>query len=60
MKRKCGHMMQAAGAIVLFAAAGASDSGVISVGGLVYALGCAALVFAAGFCIARTGAAAPR
>ena len=60
MKQKCGHIMQAAGIVGLFLAAGASDAGAVSVSELAYALLCAGLVFAAGLRMVRAGAAATR
>ena len=53
MRKKIGNLMQAAGGLLLFSLACASDMGAVSVAGLAWGLLCAALLFAAGRMLAQ-------
>ncbi|MFQ7242525.1 hypothetical protein [Agathobaculum sp.] len=53
MQKRLGKLMQAAGALVLFLLACASDMGAVSVAGLAAGLACAAGLFLAGLGLAR-------
>lgn len=53
MRKKIGNLMQAAGGLLLFSLACASDMGAVSVAGLAWGLLCAALPFAAGRMLAQ-------
>ena len=53
MRKKIGNLMQAAGGLLLFALACASDMGTVPVAALPSGLACAALVFFAGRLLSR-------
>lgn len=58
MRKKIGNLMQAAGGLLLFALACASDMGTVPVAALPSGLACAALVFFAGRLLSRRRRAA--
>ncbi|WOC75365.1 hypothetical protein RX717_15525 [Intestinibacillus sp. NTUH-41-i26] len=53
MKKRLGSALQAAGGAILFLAAGASDTGAVSAGGLAFSILCAALLFFTGRALRR-------
>ena len=59
MKKRLGGALQAAGGAILFLAAGASDAGAVSAGGLAFSILCAALLFFAGRALRRRNKPAP-